>query len=101
MAIVKVNTTPLPRPEAALDSVTLELTPQEAIFLRTVLLHVGGCPDRSPRRYNAEISAALDDAHVPSASTSAGASAFTGAIYCSTNSKVRLDAALAKWKARL
>ena len=42
-------------------NVTLELTSEEANTLREVVAHIGGCPDKSRRRYTEAIGRKLDD----------------------------------------
>ena len=44
------------------DNVQLTLSKEEARFLGEVLRHVGGDPERSPRRYQRGISTALGEA---------------------------------------
>jgi len=48
-----------------ISRIILELSWSEAEALRFVLQHVGGCPERSGRKYIQNIDEALSDARVP------------------------------------
>lgn len=52
---------PVPPP---VRGVQLDLTYDEACFLKNVLMHVGGSPDRSPRQHSDAISRALWNAEI-------------------------------------
>lgn len=49
----------------ATGTITLELTLEEASFLRALVRHVEGCPHRSPRRMSDAMDRALSEAGVP------------------------------------
>lgn len=51
-------------PKKPKDTIVLELTEDEALFLSAVLNGVGGCPKESLRRHQAPISIALEGVRI-------------------------------------
>jgi len=75
-------------------SITLVLSPEEAVFLRTLLGETDGSSSNSAEKYSESIWQALADANVPRAYETI----FDGSIECIAGSHILIEAAVSKFE---